>query len=45
MEDIGSKALDDELNKSQDEIHVTVGNGHYVPVPKPNKKSRKEENK
>lgn len=35
MEDINEKAVQDELNKSEEEIHETPR--HRIPVPKVNK--------
>lgn len=43
MEEIKSKAHDDELNKAADEIHKTPRK--RIPVPKPEKKSDNDKTK
>ncbi len=43
MEEIKSKAHEDELNKAVEEIHETPRK--KIPVPKPEKKSNKDKTK
>ena len=43
MEEIKSKAHEDELNKAAEEIHETLRK--RIPVPKPEKKSNKSKTK
>lgn len=43
MEDINSKAMDDELNKSEQSIEEAPDK--YIPVPKPKEEENKNKNK